>query len=61
MRKYMPCVRILKCEKQPWGSVTKGNILPWVFFTSLKLYRWYQIAKKRHISVENNKGACKMY
>ena len=38
-----------KREKHPWGSVTfstKSNTLPWVFFTFLKLYKWYQIVQR---------------
>ena len=34
-----------KREKYPWGSV-KINTPPWVFFTFLKLYKWYQIAQR---------------
>ena len=46
-------------KKYPWRSVTfikvagfypatllKSNIPPWVFFTFLKLYKWYQIAQR---------------
>ena len=29
-----------KCEKHSWS-----NTPPWVFFTFLKLYKWYQIAQ----------------
>ena len=47
---------IKKREKHPRSSVnlvklqssacivTKSNIPPWVFFTFLKLYKWYQTA-----------------
>ena len=40
-------------------NVTKSNIPPWVFFTFLKLYKWYQIALRitylshRNISSRN--------
>ena len=38
-------------EKHPWRSVnscnfTKINTPPWVFFTFLKLHKWYQIAQR---------------
>ena len=32
--------------------LTKSNTLPWVFFTYIKLYKWYQIAQ--HIYLEIN-------
>ena len=38
-----------KRKKHPWRSGTfniKSNTPPWVFFTFLKLYKWYQIAQK---------------
>ena len=48
----MPFVQFKKREKHPWRSVTfskvtgtKSNTPPWVFFTLLKLYKWYQIAQ----------------
>ena len=31
-------------------NVTKSNTPPWVFFTFLKLYKWYHIAQKHHMS-----------
>ena len=34
-------------------NFTKSNTLPWVFFTFLKLYRWYQIVKHQIIRVFN--------
>ena len=48
---------IQKREKHPWRNATfgkerllacnftKSNTPPWVFFTFLKLYKWYQIAQ----------------
>ena len=35
----MGCARLLAC------NFTKSNTPPWVFFTLLKLYKWYQIAQ----------------
>ena len=53
----VPFVKFKKREKHSWRSVnfrvklqakacnfTKINTPPWVFFTFLKLYKWYQIA-----------------
>ena len=51
LRDLVPFVQF---KKHPWRSVTfskvAGNFtkrvtLPWVFFTFLKLYKWYQTAK----------------
>ena len=39
-------------------SFAKGNTPVWVFFTFFKLYKWYQIAQKRHI---RNKAPSKMF
>ena len=47
-------------------SFTKSKTLPWVFFTFVKLYKWYQIAqritnnyhildKKKHFSILSKK------
>ena len=36
----------------------KSNTPLWVFFTFFKLYKWYQIAQKRHI---RNKAPSKMF
>ena len=37
----------LQNVKTPWRSVTftKSITLPWVFFTFLKLYKWYQVVQ----------------
>ena len=35
----MGCARLLAC------NFTKSNTPPWVFFTLLKLYKWYQIVQ----------------
>ena len=50
---------ILKNVKNTHGEVlllgklectfTKSITPPWVFFTFFELYKWYQIAQKRHI------------
>ena len=55
LRNLVPFIQFRKREKHPWGSVTfinvagfnftKSNTSPWVFFTFLKLYKWYQIAQ----------------
>ena len=37
------------CVARFGTNVTKINIPPWVFFTFLKLYKWYQIANASHI------------
>ena len=45
----VPFVQFKKREKHPWKKVTfvtKSNTSPCVFFTFLKLYKWYQIAKR---------------
>ena len=43
----VPFVQFKKREKHPWRIVTfKSNTPPWVFFTFLKLYKWYQILKR---------------
>ena len=49
---FVSFVPFKKHEKHPWRSVTfsksynvtKSNTPPRVFFTFLKLYKWYQIA-----------------
>ena len=57
MRDLVLFVQIKKREKHPWRSVTfskteslqlntKCNTPPWVFFTFLKIYKWYQIAQR---------------
>ena len=58
LRDLVPFVQFWKCEKHPWRSVTSVNLLaeacnftkisthPWVFFTFLKLYKWYQITQR---------------
>ena len=55
VRDLMAFVQFKKREKHPWRNVTfikveccsstKINTPPWVFFTFLKLYKWYQIAQ----------------
>ena len=57
LRDLVPFVQFKKREKHPWRSVTfskvaglacnftKSNTPPWVFFTFLKLCKWYQIAE----------------
>ena len=51
LRDLLLFVQFKKREKHPWRSVnfsnnfTKINTPPWVFFTFLKLYRWYQIVQ----------------
>ena len=49
LRDLVPFVQFKKREKHPWRSVTftKSSTPPWVFFTFLKLYKWYQIAQNR--------------
>ena len=36
-------------------NFTKSNTLPWVFFTFLKFYKWYQIAQNITYDVDNDK------
>ena len=59
LRDLVPLVQFKKCEKHSWRSVnftkvacnfTKINTPPWVFFTFLKLYKWYQIAQRTTFS-----------
>ena len=54
LRDLVLFVPFKKCRKHPWRSVnssnfnfnfTKSNNPPWVFFTFLKLYKWYQVAQ----------------
>ena len=53
LRDLVPFVQFKKLEKHPWRSVTfskacnftKSNSPLWVFFTFLKLFKWYQIAQ----------------
>ena len=33
------------CKLQQPATLLKSNTLPWVFYTFLKLYKWYQIAQ----------------
>ena len=40
---YEGVLLLIKLEVKAW-SFTKSNTPPWVFFTFLKLYKWYQIA-----------------
>ena len=50
----VPFVQFKKREKHSWRSLTfskvrdftKSNTPAWVFFTFLKLYKWYQIAQR---------------
>ena len=52
LRDLVPFVQFKKREKHPWRSVTfskvagsKSSTPPWLFFTFLKLYKWYQMAQ----------------
>ena len=36
-----------------YQKFTKSNTPPWVFFTFLKLYEWYQIAQNITINFRN--------
>ena len=53
LRDLVSFVLYKKHEKHPWRSVTfskacniaKSNTPPWLFFTFLKLYKWYKIAQ----------------
>ena len=36
---------LVKLQALAW-NFTKINIPPWVFFTFLKLYKWYRIAQR---------------
>ena len=58
----VPFVQFKKCEKHPWRKAcyfTKSSTPPWVFFTFLKLYKWYQIAQniKYYVWILNFSGA----
>ena len=68
LRNLVPSVQFKKREKHPRRSIThegacnftRINTPPWVFFTFLKLYKWYQIAQRTtffHVMTlpENNK------
>ena len=48
LRDLVPSVQFKKREKQPLRSVSfsKVDTPPWLFFTFLKLYKWYQIAQR---------------
>ena len=49
LRDLVSCAQFKERERQPWRSVTfstKSVTSPWVFFTFLKLYKWYQIAQR---------------
>ena len=58
LRDLVPFAQFKKRENHPWGSVNfskvagwslqlfKINTPPWVFFTLLKLCKWYQIAQR---------------
>ena len=49
LRGLVPFVQFKKREKHPWRRVTfstKSNTPPLVFFTFLKLYKWYQIVQR---------------
>ena len=42
LRDLVPFVQFKKREKHPWRNDTfRSNTPPWVFFTFLKLYKWY--------------------
>ena len=41
----VPFAQFKKREKAEACNFTKGNTPPWVFFTFLKLYKWYEIAQ----------------
>ena len=48
LRDLVPFVQFKIRENAHGGMillVTKSNTSPWVFFTFLKLYKWYQIAQ----------------
>ena len=54
LRNLVPFEQFKKRKKHPWRSInfieacnfTKINTSPWVFFTFLKLYKWYEIAQR---------------
>ena len=66
LRDLVPFVQFWKCEKHPWRSVTSVKLLaeacnftkisthPWVFFTFLKLYKWYQITQRITLGILSN-------
>ena len=50
VRDLVSIVQFKKRKKHQWRS-TKSNTPPWVFFTFLKLYKWYQIAQNISFSI----------
>ena len=48
LRNLVPLVQLKKREA---SNFTKINAPPWVFFTFLKLYKWYQIAQRITYSI----------
>ena len=45
-RDLVPVVQFKNYEKHPWRKVISESVTPpWVFFTSLKFCKWYQIAQ----------------
>ena len=57
LRDLPPIIKLKKREKHPWrsGVLLLGpaaiSTSPWVFFTFLKLCKWYQIAQITTIGV----------
>ena len=56
LRDLVPFVQFKKCENHSWKSAacnfTKSNTLRGVFFTFLKLYKWYQIRNNDRIKIQ---------
>ena len=71
LRNLVPFVQFKKCETHPWRSATfnkvadwscNSNTPPWVFSTSSKLYKWYQIAQRTTYLVHfSGKSFCRNY
>ena len=65
LRDLVPFVQFKKRESTHGGvlilvklqtsacNFTKSNTSPWVFFTFFKLYKWYQIAQRITIILQN--------
>ena len=56
----VPFVQFKKREKHSWrnvtfnkvaGLLTKSNTPPWMLFTFLELYKWYQIAQRISLKI----------
>ena len=50
LHNFVPFAQFKKCEKNP----TKSNTPPWVFFTLLKLNKWYQITQSIKYGTHKN-------